>query len=962
MLKYGNRQVEFPEMEQTKDSLLLISGMFPAIGTRIILAIRQDGTIDSTFGSGGLSSITLPAAWDAISSGNDKIYTFTEYQDDSTQFQVGRYNINGVLDSSFGYKGISRLVQSGSSDKIIAIEQLADSCFLVAGTTNRYPNGLRLPAIKGWFATKFFRDGRVDSSFGVGGLMLDSTRAIPGLLNDMKIMAGNDFLLAGVYRSPSTIRKYKSNGTVDTNFGTNGTVDLDLVYNSKLRIMKMAVTKDNKILYTGGTLKTSPSQLIIGRLTTDGKKDPTFGTDGRALFNDTELTHAEGIYIGRCISITADNKILIATDYYDTRGRTCELRRFTENGLIDSSFGINGRVTSENRIIGLYLKPNDILLQPDGKIIILQLGVVSRYLPNGAVDSSFGQHGIYYNSPSAMYNASLQDDGKIVIAGIARNNNLQRIMSLYTLRLTADGKTDSSFNGRGILFNDKYFALNADHYNNFEEPSTNPTPAVLLKTGHETFLTGGTVDYKSADGILSRLILKNTFPASEIRITDSVNVLSCPTIQLIWRTKNETQSDYFTIERSRDSIQFKVIATMTASLNTNNERLYAFTDSAMEAASYFYRVRVWGKSGSVLLSNTSKRTSRFGSVETLSLTYDSTSARQKHILSWSIINQPRLDTIFLQRQVGNGAFQDYAFILPAPPADAVAYRFTDSLLQPATSYNYRVSLSANGCARLSSNVVSNNTKAASLLAVPLVTALPAVFCSSDILQTARVLNPPVNATVTIQLDNGISLSYKSSDSSFQYPVNTPGTHLIKVSYEAGSQKSVKDTSYNVKQTPPVGPLPVRQGSVLSAPVTGDNYQWYLNGLSIPGAGGRSYTFIDNGNYSYTYTINGCTSVSSPQLNVIATSLTDLTNGGAIIQLFPNPTRGVLIIKGFSPVNEYKVQLVSVSGRVVGTYLKKASATSLSLNLSGLFAGSYVIKIYNNSKKSWVGTGSIQLAR
>ena len=93
---------------------------------------------------------------------------------------------------------------------------------------------------------------------------------------------------------------------------------------------------------------------------------------------------------------------------------------------LDSSFGTNGSAvgltTSNNGI-----NTSNIIVQPDNKIV--QVGGMSgngftviRYNSNGTIDNNFGQNGKAIASVGVFVNSqygALQNDGKIVVAGVA---------------------------------------------------------------------------------------------------------------------------------------------------------------------------------------------------------------------------------------------------------------------------------------------------------------------------------------------------------------------------------------------------------------------------------------------------------------------------------------------------------------------------------------------------------------
>lgn len=106
----------------------------------------------------------------------------------------------------------------------------------------------------------------------------------------------------------------------------------------------------------------------------------------------------------------------------------------TGAGSLDPTFGNGGKVETN---FGHNIRPQSAALQTDGKLVVVgaldnfqvasQVFAVVRYLPNGTLDSGFGQGGVaitaftnFINSAKAV---AIQADGKIVVAGEMQSSN-----------------------------------------------------------------------------------------------------------------------------------------------------------------------------------------------------------------------------------------------------------------------------------------------------------------------------------------------------------------------------------------------------------------------------------------------------------------------------------------------------------------------------------------------------------
>lgn len=170
--------------------------------------------------------------------------------------------------------------------------------------------------------------------------------------------------------------------------------------------------------------------LCIGLNAMDGSLDPSFG--GGTGFIDTPLGFA------LVTSIQTDGKILVMGS--NSVGITIVVR-YNSNGTLDTSFGTNGIVTDTTGMFG-----SDMLLQPDGKIIVggsdasFQNFQLNRYNSNGTIDTTFGSQGITIGPVGDGFALALQTDSKIILAGTDNNTALFKVV-----RYTANGSIDTVF-------------------------------------------------------------------------------------------------------------------------------------------------------------------------------------------------------------------------------------------------------------------------------------------------------------------------------------------------------------------------------------------------------------------------------------------------------------------------------------------------------------------------------------
>jgi uncharacterized delta-60 repeat protein len=136
--------------------------------------------------------------------------------------------------------------------------------------------------------------------------------------------------------------------------------------------------------------------------------------------------------------------------------------RYEENGDLDLSFGVQGKVITA--IGSGDSKGHDMALLADGKIIVVGESFngqnmdfcLVRYLSTGAIDTSFGNAGIVTTSISAMgtdaaRSVAIQANGQIVVTGQSTADATRVCCqsgyreNFATVRYNADGSIDPCF-------------------------------------------------------------------------------------------------------------------------------------------------------------------------------------------------------------------------------------------------------------------------------------------------------------------------------------------------------------------------------------------------------------------------------------------------------------------------------------------------------------------------------------
>ena len=144
-----------------------------------------------------------------------------------------------------------------------------------------------------------------------------------------------------------------------------------------------------------------------------------------------------------CLTVVNDS---CGIDTYCREVEVCAPNVYlSEQGSLDLSFSEDGIVT--NKLGGGSEVVSDMLIQPDGKIVTGMYGMyVSRYNPDGTLDSTFDGDGKSDISISTYYGAECIDitpSGKILVGDIYDQSDVGIV------QLNEDGSFDTSFNGTG---------------------------------------------------------------------------------------------------------------------------------------------------------------------------------------------------------------------------------------------------------------------------------------------------------------------------------------------------------------------------------------------------------------------------------------------------------------------------------------------------------------------------------
>ena len=342
--------------------------------------------------------------------------------------------------------------------------------------------------------------------------------------------------------------RLNTNGSIDSSFGNNGIVITDFGESSSF-IYQTIVYPNGKIL-VGGFKDTTTTDIFtrmtLAQYKPNGILDSSFGING---ISDIPTSYIQTF--GHSMALTSQNKILFA-------GRVCfdqncfnsgvAVARWLNNGKVDSTFGTNGFLFVN--AINSSDRGWDIAVQTDDKIVLSSfdynsgINALIRLQANGLFDSTFGVN------------------GKIIIAGQSRYPTVN-LMSNGKLLVTTE---NPYVNGQLGNFNLNEYnndgTINTAFGNNGTVETVLPLisdngPALIQIDGK--ILVAGTVTLNSKSNFVIVRYTATTLPLHLLTFTakraNTANLLN-------WTTAQEVNTDRFEIERSSNGREFSKIGTV----------------------------------------------------------------------------------------------------------------------------------------------------------------------------------------------------------------------------------------------------------------------------------------------------------------------------------------------------------------------------------------------------------------
>ena len=178
--------------------------------------------------------------------------------------------------------------------------------------------------------------------------------------------------------------------------------------------------------------------------------------------NKAEVSQEEqcAVYV---LSQNKDESFMTGGYFADPKGNKSLMRKYSQDGILDSSFGSQSNGTEIIQLGGRSSAVNDIITGPNGIIYMAGFSTgkdkftdvaCAAYNQEGVLQTSFGNKGkitTAIGTYNDMINAIvMQSDGKLVAAGYSADGFVVRAV---LMRLNSNGSLDSTFGSAGTILN-----------------------------------------------------------------------------------------------------------------------------------------------------------------------------------------------------------------------------------------------------------------------------------------------------------------------------------------------------------------------------------------------------------------------------------------------------------------------------------------------------------------------------
>ena len=312
------------------DGKIVAVGTAGSADSVVVVRYNTNGTFDGAFGNGGKALLKfgktagIPYQDIALQSDGKVVVTGGAAGPGGNLlggFSVARLLPNGSLDSTFGSGGLvvakpgaTALGWSVAIQRVPAVT--GEERLVVSGASWASSN-----ANSDWTLMRFNPNGTTDTSFGAAGIvktpffgfgdvarrvLIDSANRIVAAGNTRIANASN----CGTYVGDYAVARYTANGALDASF-SGGKLTID-IYGGMDDLYGLALQPDDKVLLFGyaNSSDFTIANYALARLNVDGSRDASFGILGTGI-TTADFTGYKNYGIAVAVQ-PSDGKIVVA--------------------------------------------------------------------------------------------------------------------------------------------------------------------------------------------------------------------------------------------------------------------------------------------------------------------------------------------------------------------------------------------------------------------------------------------------------------------------------------------------------------------------------------------------------------------------------------------------------------------------------------------------------------------------
>jgi uncharacterized delta-60 repeat protein len=322
----------------------------------VFVRYDSNGILDSTFGTGGfIITPIIGRAMELVIQPDGK-FLVVGIKGTSPNYQhfVARYFSDGTIDTSFGSNGISTFAVSGNAAMGLSIALQPDGKILTGGSLTTLP-GAPTPS-ESYLLTRLNRDGSLDTTFDNDGFKTIPFGTTPDIFLSSFSATTRGFLAVAIQTDgrilalgySNILYRFNPDGTLDTSFDGDGSREALNGNSGSSDVYDLTVTPGGKITVVGHP--TIPAVVTINyrvaRYLPNGSPDSGFSNDG---FLDINATF-QSVDGAKAVALDSRGRIVIGgQSAVGVVGNPWENRLFSAVRLIASpaqNVGISGRIVN----------------------------------------------------------------------------------------------------------------------------------------------------------------------------------------------------------------------------------------------------------------------------------------------------------------------------------------------------------------------------------------------------------------------------------------------------------------------------------------------------------------------------------------------------------------------------------------------------------------------------------------